>query len=185
MIGIPVRKGDIVIDLGANRGLFSRYCLERGASVHAYEPHPQCFARLKELQKTFPNLMAYNEDVSLQSGKASLHLHENHDDAPDIFSESSSLIAEKANVGSHSVEVKVTSISEILEQFERIRLIKIDIEGSEYDIYPALIDFSDRIDNVFMEPHLTVMPNRREDDKAMRLLIEEKCLSKKFNLDWF
>ena len=48
--GIQVRAGDVVIDAGANLGLFSLYLATHvpGARIHAFEPLPPIFACAKE-----------------------------------------------------------------------------------------------------------------------------------------
>ena len=45
------------------------------------------------------------------------------------------------------------SIREILNQFDYIDLIKIDIEGSEYDILPEIIKNKSKIGKVICELH--------------------------------
>ena len=44
--GCPIRKDDIVVDVGANQGFFTCYAAQRGARVYSFEPHPHTFERL-------------------------------------------------------------------------------------------------------------------------------------------
>ena len=45
--GFVPRRGDVVVDIGANIGVYSLYAAHKGAQVVAYEPHPETFALLK------------------------------------------------------------------------------------------------------------------------------------------
>ena len=49
--------------------------------------------------------------------------------------------------------INVINISEVLSKFNEIDLIKIDVEGSEYEILPTLIAEKHKIKNVLCEFH--------------------------------
>jgi FkbM family methyltransferase len=43
------QPGKLVMDVGANAGIYSAYCAVKGADVVAYEPHPEIFRLLSEM----------------------------------------------------------------------------------------------------------------------------------------
>ena len=43
---LELGEGDIVLDIGANIGAFSKYAMEKGAYVYAYEPEPENYELL-------------------------------------------------------------------------------------------------------------------------------------------
>ena len=43
-LDVPAKPGDIIIDAGANVGDVTSKCARTGATVHAFEPNPVCFA---------------------------------------------------------------------------------------------------------------------------------------------
>jgi len=44
--GLPIRSGDVVLDIGANQGFFTCYAASKGAIVYAFEPVPEYYGRL-------------------------------------------------------------------------------------------------------------------------------------------
>ena len=176
-----IRKGDVVIDLGANVGEVTEYFLSRGAEVHAYEPNPHAF---KILQKRARKAKLYNAAVSPDSGMSKLWLHQNHNQSEIEFSQSSSLRGDKSNVSKDYIEVETISISKIL-QFPSIRLLKIDIEGGEYDIMDTVLSNLDKIDYVVLETHATKNPAFHVVHDRLMKQIEASVHKNKIYLDWF
>ena len=46
--GVSISAGDVVVDIGANIGVFTLYAAKQGAQVHAYEPMPPTYAVLQQ-----------------------------------------------------------------------------------------------------------------------------------------
>lgn len=46
--GVSVSAGDVVVDIGANIGVFTLYAAKQGAQVYAYEPVPPTYAVLRQ-----------------------------------------------------------------------------------------------------------------------------------------
>lgn len=46
--GISISAGDVVLDVGANIGVFTLYAAKHGAHVYAYEPMPPTYAALQQ-----------------------------------------------------------------------------------------------------------------------------------------
>ena len=51
------------------------------------------------------------------------------------------------------IEIECVDIKKILDSFDKIDLIKIDIEGSEYSIMPEIIKNRDKIKMIICETH--------------------------------
>lgn len=181
----PIRSGDVVIDLGANVGEVSEYFLSRGAIVEAYEPNPHALAVLHQRHARHKRLKIYPVAVSDQSGQARLYLHESHTQGEVLYSQAASLKAEKANVSPDYVEVEVTAISDILARHAHIRLMKIDIEGGEYDIMDDILAAADKIDYILLETHEKKNPAFQAKNAALLSRIEALGLGHKIYTDWF
>ena len=52
---ITVNQGDIVVDCGANMGLFSAWAASQGGQVYAFEPGHRALSYLEQTQTLYPN----------------------------------------------------------------------------------------------------------------------------------
>ena len=162
----PLNQKSIVLDIGANIGNVSNFILEKkGSKVFAFEPNKLCFEILARRFIDDSRGKTFNLAVSNYSGLSKLYLHQKSKGITDFdYIESSSLKNEKDNVSeTNSIEVNVEHISKILSKFSYIDLIKIDAEGSEYEIIPFLIDNKNKIKNVLCELHGNPKYNKNKD----------------------
>ncbi|KUR73698.1 hypothetical protein AQZ52_01645 [Novosphingobium fuchskuhlense] len=149
-----VRPGDVVIDCGAHIGDITQCFLDRGAVVHAFEPHPEAYARLSSRFSNEPRVHCYNQAVSREAGILKLYLSPDDDSMGAV--QASSLMAEKDNVSTDRyVEVEAVRLSEFIKQLDHVRFLKMDIEGAEYDVLPDMIDagLHKKIDYIVVETH--------------------------------
>ena len=149
-----IRSGDVVIDCGANVGDITQRFFDRGATVHAFEPHPEAFARLTARFKNEPRVHCYNQAVSKEIGRFKLYLMPNDDTMGAV--QASSLMAEKDNISTERyVEVDVIRLSDFIADLGRVRFLKMDIEGAEYDVLPDMIDtgMHAKVDYIVVETH--------------------------------
>ena len=184
----PLDQKSIVLDIGANIGNISNFILEKkGSKVFAFEPNKLCYEILARRFVDDSRVKTFNLAVSNYSGLSKLYLHQKSKGITDFnYIESSSLKNEKDNVSeTNSIEVNVEHISKILSKFSYIDLIKIDAEGSEYEIIPFLIDNKNKIKNVLCELYGNPQYNKNKEfyDDYQNLLISLK----KSNLynNWF
>jgi FkbM family methyltransferase len=182
---LGVESGDLVVDLGANVGLFSECCLDRGAKVFAYEPNPVAASELARRLGNHPNLTLHQSAVASTNGRIKLYFHKHHAIHPLHLSESSSIYADKKNVSGEYKIVECTSISSIIDSLPHIKLIKIDIEGAEYEISDFIIKEINKIDHVVMETHGTRISSLREQHQKLLAKIDlDFKLKQKILLDW-
>lgn len=119
-----------ILDLGANCGAFSVWASHRwpGCTIEAYEPHPENFTYLERNLANYPNVTLHNYAIGnpgwrilgnglFNQGEASLHEIDNN----------------PLPTGQH---VEVRSPLELPEA----DILKMDIEGSEIEVLPALIE---------------------------------------------
>jgi FkbM family methyltransferase len=153
----PLRSGDLVIDIGANHGFASVDFASRGARVVAFEPSPDVFAYLcanVEANGLSDRVEAYCAAVTDRDGEAELF------ETPEMGGGMSSLESRYVEVtqvpiSSRSV-VPTRSILNVLRDVgeRRVRLLKLDCEGSELKILAALrLEDRLKIDSIALEYH--------------------------------
>ena len=124
-----LQPGQVVVDVGANIGLYSAFAAKRigpGGRVFSFEPNPDVFARL-QANAAGPNIRLLPSAVGPQSGSVGLCL--NADTA-------------KSSVMRHDAVGPVTEVPCItLDAFlrenlgsRRVDFLKIDVEGFDYDV---------------------------------------------------
>jgi FkbM family methyltransferase len=124
-----LRRGDCVIDVGANVGYFSLVAAELvgpEGSVHAFEPAPQVLPLLQENARLNPqaNLQVHGAAVTDRSGQTRFYA------APRGRSGYSS-IRDLGEQTSGVSSVPTVALDALLDEFPPVRLVKIDVEGAE------------------------------------------------------
>ena len=115
----------LVVDVGANVGLFSYFLSKMGKDVEAFEPLPECANAIDAYRS--PCIRVHN--VALSSKPGTLKLYTPIINGVPHPGNSSFTPAE----GPHeSREVSVQTLDQY--NFENICLIKIDVEGHELDV---------------------------------------------------
>jgi FkbM family methyltransferase len=182
-----LRRGDIVVDCGANVGDVTAVFAATGATVHAFEPHPVAFGVLSSKVSMFPNVVLHNSAVGLELGRLPLFL--SSDEAGDelILTQSSSMFSGKRNVtASKSVDVSVICFEDFLRSLDGfISVIKIDIEGMEVPLLESLLvsDLMDRIGVILVETHERKVPELYERTMKLREICRNRY-PKRIFLDW-
>lgn len=131
---IACRHADVVLDVGANVGLFALMatCFAPHADVHAFEPLPRLAARVeRNALLNSPRMMQVHPvAVGAASGSAKLH------DPGGSIPFSSSLLSDFLEQDTEAIDVDVVSIDEFVSAhgLGRIGAAKIDVEGFESEV---------------------------------------------------
>lgn len=142
---IPLVSGEAlrIIDLGANCGAFSLWAAHRwpGAEILAYEPHPQNCAFFEENLKAFPRVRLHNYAVGTP-GMRVLHNGEHNCGEASLH-----LMANNTHFTGQHVEVK-SPLS-----LPPADIIKLDIEGCEFEVLKPLMDEGRSFSAIMLEWH--------------------------------
>ncbi len=143
-------SGKTVLDLGANIGGFARMALQKGAKkVIALEPCPHNFQLLEINAPAATNI---NAAVSEENSK-SVTFHY----ASSKRNSVSSSTKKRRNASGTTISVPGISFRSLLEE-HRPEILKIDIEGKEYDILDSISQIPDFVEIVGIEFHNTRSP---------------------------
>lgn len=139
-----------IFDVGANDGGFSREIRDYfpKATIYAFEPHPKTFLLLKKISKEV-DIKVYN--VALGSKLGNVTLWDFADDAKLKHTQPTSTLAsvyedvirEFHKQRAQGFKVKQITIDNFLKRgggIKNIDFLKIDTEGSEYDVLRGAIE---------------------------------------------
>lgn len=172
------------MDVGANVGVMSQYFLDRGAKVLAFEPNQHARKVLEARIGTHPSLTVSDAAVATSQGSSRLYLHENHREDEVVWSSGSSLLSTKSNVSEDYDLVPTVDIAEVLNGLPPIKLIKIDVEGTEYELIDQIMTAERLPEYLICESHHYKNPDLKEKfERTHNMLIEQK-LSPKWTMDW-
>jgi FkbM family methyltransferase len=154
---MQIRPNDIVVDIGANQGIFTCYAAYHGARVYAFEPFPQSFETLQENVRSNgfeKNVTARPWAIGAQNGTANLIYT---DMLGGVMNSINLAYCQKKNLDmQQQITVPCYTLAQIIEdmKIDRIRLCKIDCEGAELDILKQLTEKELRkIDSFVIECH--------------------------------
>lgn len=161
----PLTSDSVVFDVGGYLGDFAAEIQKRyGCQIYVFEPvpefHDQCVARFKDN----PKVVCLNYGLSSRDGFFDIGLADN-----------ASSFASPHAVGKMQ-QVEVRSVVDCIKTLgiQNIDLLKINIEGGEFDLLPALVASGDisRVRHIQVQFHNFVdgavsKRNRIRDDLAL------------------
>ncbi len=171
-------EGDHFLDIGAHYGYFSLLAstiVGEDGSVHAFEPASKSFELLRLNSVQERNIIIHKEAVS--DSKGTLVFYE----FPNLFSEYNTSNIEQfedqdwfPEFRPERVEVAATTI-DLITQSDRIipALIKIDVEGAEYNVIKGGMNFLNSNAPLLVMECLHPDRHNEEHLKAFQLLTEE------------
>lgn len=125
-----IEKNDIVVDLGSNIGLFTRYAAEKSKKVISIEGSPEHFSCLIKNTHDLNNIEYLNANIVGENKYSNTWSHRKS-----------------------SINITINDIFN-LYRIEQIDFLKVDIEGGEYEIFETLTDEDlKKIKKIAIETH--------------------------------
>ncbi|MGH6923843.1 MAG: FkbM family methyltransferase [Propylenella sp.] len=166
-LNYPLTSCSVVIDAGAYLGDFAARVSERfGCTIHAFEPVPDFARRIRG--RSFPSPVYVHEyGLSDHDSESDIALA---DDATGLFG------------AGPLVKVRFRDVAGAIEslQLERIALLKLNVEGSEYAILERLI----RSGSISSIGNIQVQFHRLRRDDARRYRRIARQLRRTHSLTW-
>jgi FkbM family methyltransferase len=174
----------VIIDCGANVGLFTKFFRAFSYNVYAFEPNPFSFNELKKLCN-YDGVKLINSGAGINNEEIDLFLPNNFEENKE--SESCSILSDKPNLTKNSIKVNLIDFSKfILDLNAEIDFIKVDIEGYEVELIPHLIKTKaiKKIKLMYVELHNKKWPNLEVKTQNLINIINKENLNKKIKLSW-
>ena len=143
-----IKEDDTIIDIGGHIGLFALYCNQftKTGKIFSFEPIKENYDMFLENMKIngFENIMPHNLAVTKTEGNIPIYLN-NDESGHSVFEKNTKVV----NVESITLK-KIFDINNI----KRCNLLKLDCEGSEYEIIESLSEeYFKKIDKIIIEYH--------------------------------
>lgn len=138
---INIEKNDIVVDIGANFGIFTYSAYYKGASkIYVCEPNPKLFAILEKHFINYKNIYLDNCAISKECDYLDFilvnEILNNSDGQRNCLKKYCENVQLSEKDYDKTVKVKAKSFMDFIlsNKIHKIDLLKIDCEGGEYDI---------------------------------------------------
>jgi len=129
-----VHSRDFVLDIGANRGIYTYKLSRLGALVLAFEPNPVCASLLRAWGKHNRAIIVHNVALSNQTGHAELQIPI---DSTGAEHDASASLVPHQFLRSRSIPVQLRTLDSY--GLSNISLMKIDVEGAEADVLDGAV----------------------------------------------
>lgn len=125
------KAGDLVFDIGANKGEHSKVMTKLGFKVIAVEPNPDYKERLSKIAYAV-------ESVGVASKSGVLNYHCFKETGHNTFMDYKLSDKFKEQIPLRTIEVPIVTLKELIDKWGVPKFIKIDVEGFEYEVLKTL-----------------------------------------------
>ena len=133
-----IKEGDVVLDIGANLGYFSKLFARKNTkgTLYSIEPIPMFFSRLKVMLSSYSHVKLIHAALGASHGNLHMIMPVQQGvmrtGLPHVISE------EEAKLNPDHLTVPVQSAREFLANLPHLDYIKCDIEGYEWTVFSTL-----------------------------------------------
>lgn len=158
-----VKKGDLTIDVGGNRGIYAYKLWQLGANIEVFEPNPTCIKVLNPWVSTKSGINLHCVGLSNTESKVNLHIPI---DKNGIEHDASATIENIEFDDSRELLVSIKTLDSY--QFSNVALVKIDVEGHESNVIDgasALLSTS--------QPVLLIEIEQRHNNVSIKIIFKK------------
>jgi len=133
-----IKEGDVILDIGANLGYFSKLFarINSKGTLYSIEPIPMFFNRLKIILSSFSHVKLIHSAFGASPGNLHMVMPVQRGvlrtGLPHVISE------EEAKMNPNHLTVPVESACDFLANLPRLDYIKCDIEGYEWTVFSTI-----------------------------------------------
>lgn len=166
---VRLENDDVVLDCGANIGIFSAYAAAQNCLVYAFEPTPDTILILEKNKEIYPEkIKIVPKAVSDKNGMVTFYCYNDANSKNSILD---TLNNSYYNKLSHELHVPAVTLDSFVEEsnLQRVDFIKSDIEGAERQMIKGARNILKRY-----APKLSICTYHLPDDKKVleQLILE-------------
>lgn len=149
--------GELSVDVGANVGFFTALFARNFENVIGVEPHPEDIAIARHNLRLFHNVTFVQKAVSNKDGYSDFAV-----DARADFdgNRSQFLVSQKDQFWRRMkwepinlARIRTTTLATLLKRYPRVDLIKVDVEGAEWEVLEGAESIMEKIRSWIIELH--------------------------------
>ncbi|MFI5295196.1 MAG: FkbM family methyltransferase [Thermodesulfovibrionales bacterium] len=152
-----LRKKDVIVDVGANRGRFIECVLawQPYAVIHAFEPLPDLYDFIREFFKYYNDLYCSNIALGSENGQKPFFVSKYNQVSS--FLEQGDLLVNKLYGVDYSVQKSISVEVQRLDDYcaerkiERLKLLKLDVQGYELEVLKGAGRALPNIEYIYLE----------------------------------
>lgn len=174
-LNYSLTEKSIVLDVGGYKGqwasdIFAMY----GCTIHIFEPVPQYAEQIAQRFRGNSRIVVHRTALGVEDGQTVMGLAE----------DGSSLIKSSEKL----VDIKIQNVKEFFDSngIGEIDLMKINIEGAEYDLLEYMIaeNLVERVKNLQIQFHDFVPDAERRMRNIKGKLVRTHCLTYEYEFVW-
>lgn len=147
-----IEKGDVLVDIGANFGDYTKFfheILGNTGKIYSVELFPSTANQLKQNFSNCENIFVINKAVTNVDGEVNYY--------KGVDAWTNNIIGHDMAFRENELAGKIESIriDTLLENEEKIKLLKIDVEGAEKFVLEGIGNSINKIDYILVECHLS------------------------------
>lgn len=149
---------------------FDLAMLERhGCQVFGFDPTPKSIDWVRR-QSLPDNFQFFDYGIGKTSGWVQFSLPKNKDHV------SGSMVPHRYLDETQAISVPMKSFADITAELghQRIDVLKMDIEGAEYDVLPSILNTPVKVEQICIEIHERFFPDGLEKTRQMLALLKQK-----------
>jgi len=151
------KKGVLFVDIGANYGYYSFLLYRNFDNILAIEPHPKNIAIINTIKQKmgYKKITILPFAVNDKNGGAKLYLS-SHSSYHSLFRQEAVPQLDKTLI------VKTITLNSLLKKFNKVDLIKLDVEGAEWKVLAGAKNVMYKISTWLIELHDATRKNELE-----------------------
>ena len=150
----PLNENSIVFDVGGFEGIWAQTIYSKyGSTILVFEPVKEFYNNIKDKFSEQDKVQVYNYGLGTKDEAISI----------EVIGMSTSVL----NTTEATEDVEIKDIQPILNRFANIDLLKLNIEGAEYDLLEYIIEkgLQNRLDNIQIQFHMNVADYEKRRQK--------------------